>query len=157
MRQSAHAMPFTTARSSASRSEFARESVIQAPAIAVQFDPSPARLLRSKASEKSTVPGGGATPPPVPASGVPASGVPASGVPASGVPASTPPSTPPSGRGGGGGGGAPGAGALPNTSVAFPELSALGVFPKMQGTSTVEVGSVSADAGYPLKPPLESR
>src|SRR5712664_2388402 len=128
MRQSAHATPFTTARSSASRSEFARESVIHAPASTVQLDPSPERLLRLNESENSTVPGGGATPPP--------SGAPPSGAPPSGAP----PSTPPSG-GGGGGGGAPGAGALPDTSVALPELLASGVFPKTQGTSTVEVGS----------------
>src|ERR1700704_315969 len=114
MRQSAQATPFTTARSSASRSAFARKSVIQAPAITVQLGPSPSKLLRLNASEKSTVPGGGA-PPGVPASGVPASGVPASGVPASGVPASGVPASgvpasgvPASGvpaSGGGGGGG----------------------------------------------------
>src|SRR5882672_3946827 len=129
MRQSAHATPLTTARSSASRSEFARESVIHSPASTAQLDPSPEELVRLKESENSAVPGGGATPPPPP-------------VPPSGAP----PSTPPSGRGGGGGP-APGAGALPSTTVAFPELLAFGVFPKTHGTSTVEVGSVSAAAG----------
>src|SRR5689334_1726427 len=138
-------MPFTTARSSASRSEFARVSVIHAPASTVQFNPRPDVLERLKESENSTVPGGGATPPPPP---VPPS------VPPS-TPPSTPPSVPPSG-GGGGGGEAVGAGALPKTTTALPELLASGVFPKMHGTSTVEVGSVSADAGYPLNPPLES-
>ena len=123
---------FTTARSTPSRSEFARESVIHKPASTVQLDPSPEELVRLKESENSTVPGGGAPTAPTP-------------VPPS-VPPSTPPSTPPSG-GGGGGGAAPGAGALPSTSVAFPELLASGVFPKMQGTSTVEVGSVATAAG----------
>src|SRR5712671_2391206 len=133
-----------------------------APEDAVQLGPSPVRSLRLKSSEKRT-PEGGGVPPSVPASGTPASvpasgtpaSVPASGtpasVPASGTPASVPasgrpPSTPPSGGGGGGGGG-PGAGALADTSTALPPLSALGVFPKTQGTFTVEVGRVSAAAG----------
>ena len=102
--------------------------MIHKPASTVQLDPSPEELVRLKESENSTVPGGGAPTAPPP------------------VPPSVPPSTPPS-VGGGGGGAAPGAGALPSTSVAFPELLASGVFPKMQGTSTVEVGSVSTAAG----------
>src|SRR5436305_340462 len=85
--QSPQATPFTVARSSASRSEFARVSVRQAPAGIVQLAPRSEGALRLQSSVKI---------PPVPPSGPPS--MPAStppSVPPS-VPASTPPSVPPS-------------------------------------------------------------
>src|SRR5438309_6699739 len=136
MRQSAQVIPFTYAWSNPVRPEFARVSVMYPPAAMVQLGPRPVLSLRLKLSKKSTVPpaGGGPTPP----SGVPPSGGGGGG------------------GGGGDGGGAPGLGAWPKTITAFPALFVSRVFPKTHGTFTVDTGSVSNAAGYPLKLTLES-